>query len=121
KFYQDRAIRGSQVKDILWLRPDGAEMTDEEWNAGWVRTIGMMLNGATIGDVDETGAPIRDETFLLLLNPNHEHIDFQIPAGTWTIVVDTNEPDIEPGAVSVAEGPLRVVRQSLMLLMEEPA
>src|SRR5579883_2664530 len=36
KFYQDRAIRGAESKDILWLRPDGEEMTDEEWNSGWV-------------------------------------------------------------------------------------
>ncbi|MBZ5605300.1 MAG: glycogen debranching protein GlgX [Acidobacteriia bacterium] len=121
KFYQDRAIRGSVLKDILWLRPDGAEMADEEWNAGWVRCIGMMLNGATIGDVDETGAPIRDQTFLLLLNCHHEHIDFVVPAGPWSMVIDTNEPEMEPGAISVAEGPVRLVRQSLMLLMEEPA
>ena len=53
KFYQDRVIRHSVLKDIAWYRTDGAEMTDEEWNAGWVRCIGMMLNGATIGDVDK--------------------------------------------------------------------
>ncbi len=118
KFYQDRAIRGSQLKDILWLRPDGEEMTDEEWNAGWVRCIGMLLNGRTIGDIDETGVPVTDNSFLLLLNCHHEHIDFYVPPGAWEIVVDTNEPDQEP--TRVAEGvPLRLVRQSLMLLRQD--
>src|SRR5260370_30857083 len=48
KFFQDRSIRHSDVKDIVWLRPDGQEMTDEEWSAGWVRCLGLMLNGETL-------------------------------------------------------------------------
>jgi isoamylase len=122
KFYQDRVIRGSELKDILWLRPDGAEMTDEEWNAGWVRCIGMLLNGATIGDVDEAGAPVVDQTFLLLLNCHSEHIDFHLPPVPWTIVIDTNEPDQDPSPVPGADGSaVRLVKQSLMLLTEESA
>ena len=34
KFYQDRSIRGTAEKDIVWLRPDGQEMSDEEWGFG---------------------------------------------------------------------------------------
>ena len=126
KFYQDRVIRGSLLKDILWLRPDGEEMTDEEWNAGWVRCIGMMLNGQTIGDVDEHGHPVIDTSFLMLLNCHLEHIDFRVPAppenGKWTVIIDTNEPDIEPGSVVVAAGGVvRLVKQSLVLLSEAEA
>ncbi len=120
KFYQDRAIRGAESKDILWLRPDGEEMTDEEWNSGWVRCIGMLLNGDTIHDVDDAGVAVSDQTFLLLLNCHHEHMDFHVPRGAWSIVVDTNEPDQEPGTIKVSEdSPVRVVKQSLMLLMED--
>ena len=117
KFYQDRAIRGTAMHDILWLRPDGEQMTDEEWNSGWVRCIGMMLNGETIGDIDESGHPVTDKTFLLLLNCHLEHIDFHIPDGEWIAVVDTNEPDQEPGRVN---SPVRLVRQSLVLLRLDP-
>ena len=124
KFNQDRAIRGTPMKDIVWLRPDGAEMTDEEWNAGWVRCIGMMLNGRTLQDVDDTGHPVIDNSFLLLLNCHHEHIDFHVPAppngGAWNVLVDTNEPDMEPGSMHPASGGLvRLVRQSFVLLCEE--
>jgi isoamylase len=48
KFNQDRVIRGSVVRDISWLRSEGEEMTDEEWNAGWVKSVGLMLNGKTL-------------------------------------------------------------------------
>src|ERR687898_572297 len=31
-FFQGRRIRGSEVKDLAWFRPDGKEMSDEDWN-----------------------------------------------------------------------------------------
>jgi glycogen operon protein len=99
KFYQGRAIRGTEEKDIVWLRPDGQEMTDEEWGLGWVRCLGMMLNGETIREVDEGGEPIQDDTFLILLNCHHEPIQFFVPkppgADHWEIVIDTNDPALD--------------------------
>ncbi|MGA2215146.1 MAG: glycogen debranching protein GlgX, partial [Bryobacteraceae bacterium] len=68
KFYQGRAIRGTEEKDIVWLRPDGQEMSDEEWGLGWVRCLGLMLNGETIGEVDEGGEHVTDDTFFIMLN-----------------------------------------------------
>jgi isoamylase len=64
KFYQDRSIRGTVEKDIVWLRPDGQEMSDDEWGLGWVRSLGLRLNGETLGEVDEGGEPVKDDTFL---------------------------------------------------------
>jgi len=100
KFYQDRAIRGTEEKDIVWLRPDGQDMTDEEWGLGWVRCLGLMLNGQTIGEVDEGGEPIKDDTFLIMLNCHHEPIQFFVPkppdADKWEILIDTNDPALEP-------------------------
>jgi glycogen operon protein len=100
KFYQDRAIRGTEEKDIVWLRPDGQEMSDEEWGLGWVRCLGMILNGETLGEVDESGEPIEDDTFLILLNCHHEPIQFFVPKPPamekWEIVIDTNDPGLDP-------------------------
>ncbi len=102
RFYQGRAIRGTEEKDIVWLRPDGQEMSDEEWGLGWVRCLGVMLNGETLGDVDEGGEPIHDDTFLILLNCHHEPIQFFVPkppeADQWEIVLDTNDPTLEANA-----------------------
>src|SRR5215469_5883536 len=88
KFFQDRPIspatprrqvNGKAEKDLTWLRPDGGEMTEEEWNAGWVRCIGFKLSGRTLEDVNGVGEPIRDETFMILFNPHHEPIKFYMP------------------------------------------
>jgi isoamylase len=99
KFYQDRAIRGTEERDIVWLRPDGEEMTDDEWGLGWVRCLGLILNGETLGDVDESGEPITDDTFLIMLNCHHEPIQFFLPkppgADRWEAVIDTNNPALD--------------------------
>jgi isoamylase len=104
KFFQDRSINpgtsqrrvnGHQEQDITWLRPDGGEMTEEEWNAGWVRCIGFRLNGRTLDDVNGVGQPIRDDTYMILLNPHHEPIKFYMPRkeGTaWQVLLDAGDP-----------------------------
>ncbi|GIW07712.1 MAG: glycogen operon protein GlgX homolog [Dehalococcoidia bacterium] len=95
KFFQGRQIRGSDIKDITWFRADGHEMTDEEWVSGWTRALGMRLAGEALDEVDEWGEPVRDDTFLLLLNAHHEAIDFVLPNGAtvtcWERVLDTME------------------------------
>jgi len=105
KFFQDRRIdpeapdrlvNGGSEGDILWLRPDGKEMSQEEWHAGWVRCVGMLLNGRTLDDVNAVGEPIYDDTFLILCNPHHETIRFSLPslrAGKiWELYIDTRQP-----------------------------
>src|ERR1700761_8017181 len=75
KFFQDRPIdparvpgieiAGGKVQDITWFRPDGQQMTEDEWNAGWIRALGVRLSGEVLDDVNGAGEPIRDDTFLI--------------------------------------------------------
>ena len=106
KFFQDRAISpepvekqrvdGEDVRDIIWFRPDGQEMTVEEWNAGWVRCLGVYLSSRTIADVDRFGDPIGDKSFLICFNPHHENIRFYMPSCNssceWQLEIDTRNP-----------------------------
>ena len=57
KYFQGRAIRGADVKDIYWLDPSGREMTDEAWNAPSVRSLGVLMVGDALDEVDERGRP----------------------------------------------------------------
>jgi glycogen operon protein len=94
-FFQGRRIEGSEVKDLSWFRPDGKEMTQEEWTNGFTRCLGLRLAGDAIEEVDQAGNPIRDDTFLLLLNAHHEPIEFVLPAHRarlrWDLVLDTRD------------------------------
>lgn len=126
KFYQDRAIRKSAEKDILWVRPDGQEMGDDEWGLGWARSLGVVLNGATLGDVDEAGDLVKDSSFLMMLNCHHEAIEFYVPATSnttkWEILVDTNEPDLQAGTIFKRPGDaMELVPLSFVLAREVQA
>ena len=92
KFFQGRRIRGSEIRDVMWFTPGGAEMSDEEWNSPFVRCLGMLLSGDTIDVQTFEGEPIRDNTFLLLINAHHEPIPFVLPGQkdvAWQLLLDT--------------------------------
>ena len=55
KFFQDRKIRGSVVRDVAWYGTDGKELSEEVWNEPWSKSIGVMFNGHTLGVMDEDG------------------------------------------------------------------
>ncbi|MEO6871012.1 MAG: glycogen debranching protein GlgX [Chthoniobacterales bacterium] len=92
KFFQGRRIRGSEIRDVMWFNPGGNEMTDAEWNSPFVRCLGMLLSGDTIDVQTFEGEPIRDNTFLLLINAHHEPIAFVMPGQkdvVWQLIMDT--------------------------------
>jgi isoamylase len=94
-FFQGRAIRGAEVKDLTWFDPRGREMTDEAWNAGFVKALMVRLAGDAIEETDERGRRIVDDTFVLLLNADEDGITFHLPSHrpdlTWERVLDTAE------------------------------
>ncbi|HEY5814380.1 MAG TPA: glycogen debranching protein GlgX, partial [Terrimicrobiaceae bacterium] len=95
KFFLGRPIRGLGIKDIMWLNPHGKEMSDEEWNSGYARSIGLLLSGQTMDVRDFRGEPIIDDTYVLFFNAHHERLPFRLPRiGTsragWELVLDTS-------------------------------
>jgi isoamylase len=120
KFFQDRSIKHENAQDILWLKADGQEMTEDEWGQGWMKTIGLYLNGATIADVDELGAAVRDDSFLLLLSCHVEGVEFTLPridgVSGWQIVVDTNAGTVEPGVGLDVDHVVALERQAFLML-----
>jgi len=93
-FFQGRAIRGSGSKDMHWLKPDGNEMSDEEWAHDFARCLGVYLSGEAMDECDRRGRPIRDDNFLLLFNSHHEAIAFCLPVldggCEWQSLLDTH-------------------------------
>jgi glycogen operon protein len=93
KFFQGRRIRGSEVKDLAWFRPDGQEMSDEDWNNPQARGLGLRLAGDTIEEVDARGKRLIDDTLLMLFNAHDEPLAFVLPAHRpkvrWELVLDT--------------------------------
>jgi isoamylase len=92
-FFQGRRIHTSTAKDLSWFRPDGKEMTEEEWANGYSRCLGLRLVGDAIEEADDLGKRIVGDTFLLLLNAHYDVIPFILPAHEarvrWEPVLDT--------------------------------
>jgi isoamylase len=95
KFFQDRTIRNSVERDIAWYTADGSEMPDDAWNANWARSIGILLNGNTLQVADDEGHPVKDSSFLILINASYEGVEFTLPpqphGAPWREVLDTED------------------------------
>ncbi len=92
-FFQGRPIRGG-IKDLYWLSPSGAEMTDEDWHSGWAACFGMLLVGDEIDETDDHGNELAGDSFLLIFNASGDDVEFHLPArdggGSPVLVVDTS-------------------------------
>jgi isoamylase len=96
RFFQGRQIRGSRVKDLTWFAPDGTEMTDEEWQAPGVKTLGVQYAGDAIEERGPRGEHVVDDTLLIILNADEKPVAFTLPnhevAQRWEVVFDTIHP-----------------------------
>jgi isoamylase len=88
---------GGRRAQVHWLRPDGQEMSEADWNEHFARSVGMYIVGRALIDVDSRGRPLTDQDLLLLFNAHHEPIDFALPEpGAWSLQMDTATADGEP-------------------------
>jgi glycogen operon protein len=118
KFFKGRKIRGSDVRDILWVRNDGQVMSEEDWNTPYTRALGMLIAGNGLDELDDAGEPLRDDDLLLLVNGGHEALDFTMPnaqpgALPWTLLVDSN--DDHASETLPVDGRTRLEARSLRL------
>jgi isoamylase len=125
RWFQGRPIRGADIDDIAWLRPDGDEMDDADWNADLTRSLQVFLNGKGIASPDPRGRTVVDDSFLVLFNAGPEPIDFHLPpsdwAPRWRVVVDTDLPRLGEDIERVEGGGVRRVpdRGVVVLRAEE--
>ncbi|PPG40093.1 glycogen debranching protein GlgX [Pseudoclavibacter sp. RFBA6] len=103
----EKRAEGSALPDIVWLSTDGTQMASEDWNAEFVKSMGMFLNGNAIAGRDERGEEITDVSFMVYFNASETVVEATIPSveitSHWDIVIDTSGmhtdlEGIEPGA-----------------------
>jgi isoamylase len=95
RFFQGRPIRGTDVTEISWFAPDGTEMSEEDWESGFAKSVGVFLNGQAIPDPDLRGEKVTDDSFLVLFNAHYEELMFTVPqrewSNRWVVVLDTDD------------------------------
>ncbi len=124
RFFSGQALRGGRqrLRDIAWFTPTGQEMTGEDWDAGFAKSLTVFLNGQAISEPDRRGERIADDSFLLLFNASEHDLVFAIPprryGQRWTTVLDTALPRAElEDASTVKPGDMTtVINHSLQVL-----
>jgi isoamylase len=117
RWFQGRRIRG--VEDLAWFRFDGGEMTEDDWETGFAKSIGVFLNGESITTTDAYGGRIVDDSFFLVFNASETGLPWTLPGGKWgrewVVELDTALRH-EPGAELPAGGSLDLVPRSMVVL-----
>jgi glycogen operon protein len=114
----------SRLKDVTWLREDGREMTEADWQEPSRASLGVLLDRTGVEMVQRDKADRgAGDSFLLLFNAGPVAVDFVVPAPVtadiWEIVLDTREERAAVPAHSFREGTTYTVqRRSLALLAD---
>jgi len=119
RWFKGRAIRGAP--DIAWFTPQGTEMTQEEWDVAFARSIGVFLNGDELPDPAPDGTRVSDESFIVLFNAHEETVGFTMPepiwGEEWTTVLDTNDPSVDEETLFYKSGEeVRAEARSVVVL-----
>jgi isoamylase len=99
RFFAGRPIRkGDELRDIAWFTPSAEEMSEQDWESGFGRSIMVFLNGDAIGDLDKRGGRVRDDSFLLCFNAHDDDIEMTVPDASygteWSVVLDTASGEV---------------------------
>ena len=106
-----------KVKDVTWINANGSEMQGSQWADPNMRCLGMLMDGrAQTSGVKQLG---HDATLLLVLNVYQDVVQFTLPkcvgGDQWSLLLDTNIPDLVEGSVFKMETPYAVTAHSLLL------
>jgi isoamylase len=126
RFFAGRPIRRGGEADIAWFTPGGEEMSEQDWESGFGRSIVVFLNGEGIPDLDKRGERVVDDSFLLCFNAHDGDIEVTAPepgyGASWAVVLDTASGLVIDGALPEdvrrvpAGGTLVVSARSLVAL-----
>ncbi len=123
RWFQGRKIR--DVEDLAWFRPDGEPMSDDDWETGYARAVGVFFNGEAIPTPDAYGGRIVDDNFFVMFNASDTPIDWTIPNNqfgrAWVVELDTyldtaSELGQEDGTTIGAGDVISLVERSMVVL-----
>ena len=82
EFFDGRPTRSGEP-DLVWFRPDGTPMTDDDWFDDSRRTLGMWIDGSECLSRDREGELVADDSWLLLLHAGPDPAKFTLPADRY--------------------------------------
>jgi len=123
RWFEGRSVRGSRELDIAWFAPDGREMSEQDWQAGFAKSLAVFLNGEGIATPGPHGEQVVDQSFYVIFNAYDEPLQFVLPGADWgrewTKVFDTHGGFCgEHGQICKASQQIKVEGRSMILLRQ---
>jgi isoamylase len=120
RFFRGGHLWDSSLKDLAWFRPDGTEMTEEDWKKPFARSVAFLLGGDAISTPDERGERIVGDSLLVLMNAWHEPVTYVLPpiewGRAWEIAADTAGASDQKRDHVEASGSVDVEARSIVIL-----
>jgi len=115
-FFRGVPVDESGHKDVMWIRADGNELSEQDWRDPDASTLGMLINGNATEEVDDRGQPVLDDTLLLIVSNSETDVAFKLPdlehRGIWAELVNTAREEL----TLMKENCVQLLPYSLVLL-----
>jgi glycogen operon protein len=110
KFRHSTPVGETGVRNVVWHRADGGEMTSGDWRNDEDGRLMLILNG------------LGQKSLLIAFNPGAETAAFTLPerdAGAqWQLLIDSGRALIEPGGAPIESGRALSVGERTVCLLE---
>ncbi len=92
-FFLGDPVDGSDVKDVVWLAPQGTEMGDVDWHKAGTHALGVRFAATAEMDLQTYARRLDPHSFLLLVNAGGAPVEFTLPDvpfdAAWHRIIDT--------------------------------
>lgn len=99
---QHQVLRGLSFpadRELVWYTPAGAEMTEADWQAGYARSLAVLIDGL-------------ESTLYLVMNGGAQNMPFRLPPGSWAVELATGESVLSESAVEVGDYALALLKRA---------
>ena len=115
-------VKGQGLEDIAWFLPEGTEMTEQNWNHDYAKSLGVYLNGHGIHSLGPRGEQVIDDSFYIIFNAFHETLEYTLPpkkyGNKWQVEVTTADKKADSKIVFLAEDKMPVEGRSIIVLRQ---
>jgi len=122
-FFLGDRTEESDIKDIVWLAPDGREMTQSDWNASQSCCLGVRYAATSEMDGESYTRRLDPHAFLLLMNAASRDVAFVLPDSgserAWRRLIDTARDGDAPKARFAPGREFPLAAHALVLFVSE--
>lgn len=90
------------IRDVVWLHPDGREMSEGDWQESGASVLGMQLR-------------TRDDEVLVWFNRRTEPVVARLPEGDWVVGIESDDQ----ADVAFSEGTVTLTPRSVVALVRD--